>query len=69
MANSPKASAKNDPPPNQRNKWAWGFTPQAEIWNSRLAMLGIISVLAIELMSGDGVIRFWTVLSHPELMP
>lgn len=23
-----------------RNVWRWGFTPQAEIWNGRLAMIG-----------------------------
>jgi hypothetical protein len=23
-----------------RNRWVWGFTPQAEIWNGRLAMPG-----------------------------
>jgi Chlorophyll A-B binding protein len=29
-----------------RNRWVWGFTPQAEIWNGRLAMLGF-SVVAV----------------------
>jgi hypothetical protein len=33
------------------NAWRRGFTPQAEIWNGRLAMLGLsvgLSVLLIE---------------------
>ncbi len=28
-----------------RNGWVWGFTPQAEIWNGRLAMLGFTATL------------------------
>jgi hypothetical protein len=62
-------SNKIDMPSNKRNAWNWGFTPQAEIWNSRLAMIGFMFVLATELFSGYGVIHFWTVLSHPELIP
>jgi hypothetical protein len=27
--------------PNELNEWRRGFTPQAEIWNGRLAMLGL----------------------------
>ena len=30
---------------DNRNSWAWGFTPQAEIWNGRLAMIGFAAVL------------------------
>ena len=26
---------------NELNSWKRGFTPQAEIWNGRLAMLGL----------------------------
>ncbi len=29
------------------NAWRRGFTPQAEIWNGRLAMLGLSIALAI----------------------
>ena len=29
------------------NAWRRGFTPQAEIWNGRLAMLGLSVALAI----------------------
>jgi len=42
-----------------RNSWLWGFTPQAEIWNGRLAMVGFVSVLLIELLSDQGVLHFW----------
>jgi hypothetical protein len=62
-------STQTDPPNNKRNKWRWGFTPQAEIWNGRLAMIGFIFIVAIELFSGDGLLEFWNVLSHPELLP
>ena len=27
--------------PEELNQWKRGFTPQAEIWNGRLAMLGL----------------------------
>ena len=33
------------------NSWKRGFTPQAEIWNGRMAIAGIIIVLAILLLS------------------
>lgn len=45
-----------------RNAWKFGFTPQAEIWNGRLAMLGFLSVVLIELFSGQGVLHFWGLL-------
>ena len=38
------------------NSWRRGFTPQAEIWNGRLAMLGLsvgISVLIIARLAGS----------------
>ena len=27
--------------PEELNQWKRGFTPQAEIWNGRMAMLGL----------------------------
>ncbi|HTL89493.1 MAG TPA: chlorophyll a/b-binding protein [Leptolyngbya sp.] len=36
-----------------------GFTPNSEIWNGRFAMIGFVSILAIELLSGDGIVDFW----------
>ncbi len=51
------ASLKED-----RNAWLWGFTPQAEIWNGRLAMLGFVSALLIEFFSGQGILHFWNLM-------
>lgn len=36
----------------------WGFTPAAESLNGRLAMLGFIFAVVIELLSGEGVLHF-----------
>ena len=33
------------------NSWKRGFTPQAEIWNGRMAIAGLIIVLSILLLS------------------
>ena len=33
------------------NSWKRGFTPQAEIWNGRIAIAGLIIVLTILLIS------------------
>lgn len=35
-----------------------GFTPQAEILNGRLAMIGFVSLLLLEVATGHGVISF-----------
>ncbi len=45
-----------------RNAWNWGFTAGAENWNGRLAMLGFISALAVELITGQGVLHFLGVM-------
>ena len=45
-----------------RNAWRWGFTPQAEIWNGRLAMIGFLTVSLIELFTGEGFLHFWDIL-------
>ena len=45
-----------------RNGWKWGFTPQAEIWNGRLAMIGFLAVILIEVFTGEGVLHFWDIL-------
>ena len=36
---------------NELNSWKRGFTPQAEIWNGRIAIAGLIIVLIILLVS------------------
>lgn len=39
-----------------------GFTPYAEAFNGRLAMIGFVSLLALEVFSGHGLIGFLTSL-------
>jgi hypothetical protein len=39
-----------------------GFTPYAEMLNGRLAMIGLISLLALEAITGQGIIGFLTSL-------
>ena len=39
-----------------RNSFLWGFTPQAELWNGRLAMLGFIILLILESATGKGLL-------------
>jgi len=39
-----------------RNAFLFGFTPQAEIWNGRFAMIGFIAYLLIDL-AGYSVVR------------
>ncbi len=45
--------------PNDRNSWKFGFTPQAEIWNGRLAALGFLAAILIELSTNQGLLHFW----------
>ncbi|PMB03279.1 high light inducible protein [Fischerella thermalis CCMEE 5198] len=47
---------------HKRNSWLWGFTPQTELWNGRLAMIGFISAVLIEMFSGQGFLHFWSIL-------
>ncbi|NWF58035.1 MAG: high light inducible protein [Fischerella sp.] len=47
---------------NERNAWRWGFTPQSEIWNGRLAMIGFLAVILIEVFSSQGFLHFWGIL-------
>ncbi|MCP9882483.1 high light inducible protein [Cyanobium sp. Alchichica 3B3-8F6] len=37
--------------PTELNAWRRGFTPQAEIWNGRLAMLGLSVGLSVLLVA------------------
>jgi Chlorophyll A-B binding protein len=59
MDSSKKAITSVD---NDRNRRVWGFTPQAEIWNGRLAMLGISSILVTQYLSRQGVLNFYDLL-------
>ncbi len=45
-----------------RNDFKFGFNSGAENWNGRLAMIGFVSALLTELLSGQGVLHFWGLL-------
>jgi len=49
----PDKKVKMYPP----ERWEWGMTTTAEVWNGRLAMLGFIALM-IELISGRGPLHF-----------
>jgi len=51
------------------NDWIWGFTPQAETWNGRFAMIGFVAAIAIELFTHKGVLEFWSLLSSGVVLP
>ena len=36
---------------SELNSWKRGFTPQAEIWNGRMAIAGLIIILFVLLLS------------------
>ena len=53
----PKENMKMYP----QEKWQWGLTTAAEVWNGRLAMLGFIGLL-VELLSGAGPLHMVGIL-------
>jgi len=58
----PTISAKD------RNAWIPGFTPQAELWNGRIAMLGFVAALITEMASGQGILHFWNLMQSSTLI-
>jgi ferrochelatase len=40
-----------------QERWEWGMTTAAEVWNGRLAMIGIVAVV-VELITGHGPLHF-----------
>ncbi|AFZ29117.1 ferrochelatase [Gloeocapsa sp. PCC 7428] len=44
-----------------QERWEWGMTTTAEVWNGRLAMLGFLA-LVIELITGRGLLHFVGIL-------
>lgn len=60
--NTPITNPETITNPQERNAWIFGFSPQAEIWNGRLAMLGFLVAILIELFSGQGLLHFWGLL-------
>jgi len=43
------------PPPIE--VWRWGWTPEAEVWNGRLAMFGLVALLSLEAAVGQPILR------------
>ncbi|WP_445633178.1 Ferrochelatase [Nostoc sp. DSM 114161] len=44
-----------------QERWEWGLTTSAEVWNGRIAMLGFIALI-IELITGHGVLHMIGIL-------
>ena len=42
---------------NEENQTRFGFVNFAETWNGRLAMMGILIGLGIELITGQSILR------------
>ena len=62
-------STKGITPVNHdRNEWQWGFTPQAELWNGRFAMLGFMAALLTEWLSGEGVLHFYNLMHYTSVV-
>jgi protoporphyrin/coproporphyrin ferrochelatase len=59
---APKISLESIFHPPERTKlypqerWEWGLTTAAEVWNGRLAMVGFFALL-IELVTGRGLLH------------
>ena len=52
QVNQMKKKVKIYPP----ERWEWGITTSAEIWNGRIAMLGFIALM-IEILTGHGLLH------------
>lgn len=44
-----------------QERWQWGMTTNAEIWNGRIAMLGFIALI-VELVTGQGILHMVGIL-------
>ena len=64
MTGSTKETTILEMDAKERSTWRWGFTPQAEIWNGRFAMIGFIAALITEYYSGQGVLHFWGLMNY-----
>jgi protoporphyrin/coproporphyrin ferrochelatase len=40
-----------------QEKWEWGLTTAAEVWNGRMAMIGFLALIT-EIMTGQGPLHF-----------
>lgn len=41
----------------EKKEGKFGFTNYAEIWNGRLAMIGFITAIVVEMNTGHGVLK------------
>lgn len=41
----------------KKKEGKFGFTDYAEVWNGRLAMIGFITAIIVEMNTGHGVLR------------
>lgn len=64
MSVSTKVPSSSITDSKERNTWFWGFTPQAEIWNGRFAMIGFVAALLTEISSNEGVLHFWNLVQY-----
>lgn len=53
---------KSAAPTRSRNALVFGFSPQAELWNGRMAMIGFFSVVILELVAKQGILHLWGIL-------
>lgn len=37
--------------------WQWGWTRSAETWNGRIAMIAIVVILALEVTTGQSILK------------
>ena len=44
-----------------QERWQWGLTTFAEVWNGRLAMVGFVALL-FEMVTGQGFLHFVGIL-------
>jgi Chlorophyll A-B binding protein len=47
---------------NTSNSTGFGFTAGSELLNGRLAMIGFLAAVSIELFTGKGFLHFWGIL-------
>ena len=45
-----------------RNALVFGFSPQAELWNGRMAMIGFMSIVLLEFFAKKGILHLWGIL-------
>jgi Chlorophyll A-B binding protein len=72
MQTQPKPDLRDDVQQSylsQGSKWKWGFSPSAEIWNGRLAMIGFLAATIVEITTGHGYLRLLGLLSGNDVLP